>query len=321
MAEVEHGGGDKTEGSGHGDSIPGIIGRGESPYIISTNVTDIGPDGSGGDNTNTYSGATLNIGRIPVNGKKIIVLVTANASVTISTGRAQAISNTFVFNGSLKVDGGSITLIDSNGVSETFYGRLAATRSDEFVCHATDTTCATNFRTIVNASSLAITASGSGANIILTQDNYGAKGNTAITADSTFNGWCTTNPDAAFAGGSAVDLFCEFSPSGINAGGGYNSQWTNFEAHPGTVANVYDHTATNTTGVGIATDLSFVSGTTSAYQLDLTAVNAPYIRLGINSQGATLPEDTSVTLGIVYPAGYVRAVDRETWNEKGEREE
>jgi len=307
--------GTTAEAQGGGDTQAGKVGGGSVPFELTTNSGSIDGPGSGGTTTNTFTSAMTELGRIDIAGKKVVVKIETLAVGDITNVAATA---TFTFDTDAKVETDPstnyIALTDANGVSETFWARENDERSDEFAVVASGTTCATNFKALVNASSLAIAATGSGAAVVLTQETSGYKGNTLIDDGAGFAAMCVGTSGvavpAAFTSGADVDFFCEFSPTGVNG------QWTKYTAVAADVTY-------NNTGVSIANNLTLAqTGAANAkvFQLDLTAIKAPYIRLGINSQGLELDEDFSVTIGITYPLGYVRNIDKETWNAKGERE-
>jgi len=213
----------------------------------------------------------------------------------------------------------TVTLTDTGtaGMTKTNFTGGQNIRSDEFTLVDSATTTGDNFIALVNGSNGhngTITAANSSGAITLTQVVKSIKGNTLITSDTNFDAACTGDvPDAAFTGGADLNFYAEFSPTG-NA-----NEWTVFDAYGGTGALVYTHNRFNPTGIEIANDLTLTNGSFGIYSLDLTSINTPFIRLGINSQGRTLPADLGFTFNISYPVDYDKGIDKETWSEKGER--
>ena len=304
-----------------GDS--GVDHTGTTEFILTTNTTLIDVT----DTTASYSSAEYDLGPIPIAGKRVTVGIEVDANSVPPTNVAA--TTTFEFDGVLKAgyDGASITLIDGYGTSKTYYGRTTAVRADEFAMVSSADTTGDNFIALVNGANGhngTITATIAGSDLItLTQVVKGIKGNTLITADSNFDNCCTGDiPDAAFTGGGDIDMYVEFSPTGdweIPGDDTSPSTWTKFDPYGGTGNLIYDHTRFNPTGVSVANDLTLGSGSFSVHSLDLRAINAPFIRLGMNSQNRTLDGSLTFTFNLAYPAEYDRGVDKETWSDKGER--
>ena len=290
-------------GGGVMDPSAEVIIPGDPPVLYTDVYTDIASVGDGGTSANEAFGTSeLDVGKYKIAGKKFLAYITIKNPISSDVNNAA--TATFTFDGAAKTDNAQITLIDAHGTSKTYVGRTTAARDDEFAMVDNANTTGANFIALVNGANGhngTITAANSSGAITLTQATKGYAGNTTITDDSNFAGACTgATPPAAFSNGNDIDMFFEVSPDG-----------TNF--------STFDRAEPDTTGKLIATNIvPTTDEQTLTYEVDMTECQAPYIRIGINSQGRTMT-DLDVVFGFVSPSNYNPVTETEFWSDIGER--